>query len=354
MNHLAARAPEPEPDHAEELVEHVRGLIQVEPDVLTEARLRRDLVKKIAEAYLGFLRSYNGGSIAHGTAKNPLPDADSGIVLDRRKYPELGPDGEGGGPTQLMQEMAAFLHRELAELYPKATVETTKRAILIDYHEPIDDEDPSVDLILGLARRDAPGLWIPNTETNSWDASDPEKHTGLLVAKPADLRVHRARLVRLVKVALGQDETPVIISFNIEALALQHVTRVTGLAEGLRDLLRVMSLDIAQRLTPDPAGVSPSIKLPEVISNQTASRRLRFFGDQVGIAVERTDDAAAVRRALSDVFPEQLGEPDDQSQKAQFARALKGGNNSAAAQVALGAGTDRVKPRARSYGYVLP
>jgi len=61
-----------------------------------------------------------------------------------------------------------------------------------------------------------------------------------------------------------------------------------------------------------------------------------------------------VRRALNEVFPEQLDEPDDQSQKAQFARALKSGNNSAAAQVALGAGTDRVKLRARSYGDVRP
>lgn len=351
MSSSTARALEPEPDHAEELVDQVRRLIQVEDPVIKEARKRRDLVKKIAEAYLGFVRSYNSGSIAHGTAKNPLPDADAGSVLDRRSYPALGPDGAGEGPGRLMREMAAFLEVEIRRHYPKATVEVIKRAIKIDFNEPIDDEDPSVDLVLGLTRRDGPGLWIPNTEQDRWDASDPEKHTALLVADPEDLRVFRARLIRLIKVALGQDDPAVIISFNIEALALEHVTEVTGLAEGLRDLLRAMSLDISRRLTPDPAKVSPPIKLPEGVSHETASRRLAFFADRVAEAVEHTQDEQAVRRALAAVFPEQISGGEDQSVKGQFARALKSGNNSPAAQVALGAGTDRVKSNARSFGH---
>ena len=45
--------------------------------MIREARERRNLVKDIAEHYNGAARTYDSGSIAHGTAKNPLPDADA-------------------------------------------------------------------------------------------------------------------------------------------------------------------------------------------------------------------------------------------------------------------------------------
>ena len=140
---------------------------------------------------------------------------------------------------------------------------------------------------MALPRADEPGLWIPNTEKDDWDASDPEEHTRLLTAKPKDLRVHRARLIRLGKVAVEQDgDKKVVISFNIEALALIHVTEVSGLGEGLRAFFLDAADDIDRRLTPDPAEVSPPIKLPEGITRERAAKRLRFFGARVGDAID--------------------------------------------------------------------
>ena len=140
---------------------------------------------------------------------------------------------------------------------------------------------------MALTRADEPGLWIPNTEKDDWDASDPEEHTRLLTAKPKDLRVHRARLIRLGKVAVEQDgDKKVVISFNIEALALIHVTEVSGLGEGLRDFFLDAADDIDRRLTPDPAEVSPPIKLPEGITRERAAKRLRFFGARVDDAID--------------------------------------------------------------------
>jgi Transposase IS66 family len=197
MSTMAARAPEPATDYAEQVLDEVRRKIQVEQRVIDEARERRDLVKDIVEAYHGVRRTYNAGSIAHGTAKNPLPDADCGGVLDRRSYPQLGPDGGGEGPNQLIADVADFVMDEVRAQYPDAECEITKRAIQITFNEPIDKEDPSVDLIAALTRADEPGLWIPNTKKDDWDASDPEEHTRLLTARPKELRVHRARLIRL-------------------------------------------------------------------------------------------------------------------------------------------------------------
>jgi hypothetical protein len=76
-------------------------------------------------------------------------------------------------------------------------------------------------LIVGLDRRHASGLWIPNTERPGWDPSDPQRHTELFVDTERDPRVHRARVIRLAKVAVKNDgDYKVMCSFNIEALAL--------------------------------------------------------------------------------------------------------------------------------------
>lgn len=335
--------------HADAVVDRVRKEIQVEQDVLTEARTRRNLVKKVIESYFGLVRTFDSGSIAHGTAKNPLPDADCGAVLDRRSFAEFGPDSDlGRGPNDLLAQVRAFVETEVRRRYPNAEARITKRAIVIEFNAPVGDEDPSVDLIVALTRRDESGLWIPNTERNTWDASDPEKHTALLNAEPKSLRVFRARLIRLIKVAVGQDDTPVVISFNIEALALMHVTEVCGLAIGLRDLLLAVSNDIARRLTPDPAGVSPPIKLPPGITHDTAARRLGYFANKVGEAHDNTHNESAVKRALVEVFPDQLSEvtPD----RDNIARGLRSGNASGASALGFVGGTKHLSDSTRSHG----
>jgi hypothetical protein len=99
MSSLAARygAPHHQTDYGEYHVERVRQQIQADDGVLAEARRRRDDVRALAERYPGALRSFPSGSVAHGTVRKPVNDADSGMVLDRRTYPELGPDGGCGG-----------------------------------------------------------------------------------------------------------------------------------------------------------------------------------------------------------------------------------------------------------------
>jgi hypothetical protein len=63
---------------------------------------------------------------------------------------------------------------------PKATVDTTKRAVLIEFNDAVGDEDPSVDLIVGLARKEDDAMWIPHLDGDRWDPAHPEEHTRLL------------------------------------------------------------------------------------------------------------------------------------------------------------------------------
>src|SRR5207247_30146 len=100
---------------------------------------------------------------------------DCGVVLDRRTYPELGPDGDDVPPDDIVDDVAEFVIAEVQEEYPDAEAKVSKRAIVITFNDPLEDEqDPSVDLIVALERADEEGRWIPNTEDHDWDASDPE------------------------------------------------------------------------------------------------------------------------------------------------------------------------------------
>jgi hypothetical protein len=79
----------------------------------------------------------------------------------------------------------------------------------MEFNVPLPNgEDPTVDLVAGLERKEKPGLWIPNLEKDRWDPSDPEEHTRLLTAELKSLRVTRARASRLAKAANKADAVP--------------------------------------------------------------------------------------------------------------------------------------------------
>jgi hypothetical protein len=293
-------------DFAGQVLTDVRRYIAVDDDHLSKTKARRNLVKHHARSVCGALKTFDSGSVAHGTVNKPISDADCGVVLDRRTYPELGPDGDDMPPNDIVIDIAGDVLAGVREEYPAATARIQKRSILIRFNDPFDTEqDPSVDLVVALTRATGEGRWIPNTEERDWDPSDPERHTELLNGPDTPTRVHRARVIRLGKAAVKQDDRPVIASFNLEALALEHVDPDSTIAEGLRDLLLCAAESLEEGCTPDPAGVSDPIKLPDGISRDVAVSRLRELGEAVerAIDVDRLEDAES---ALASVFPDYI------------------------------------------------
>jgi hypothetical protein len=344
-----ARASQNLTDYSVVHLDRVRAAIAPEDRVLAEARARRNTVTRSARSFYGGLRTFNSGSLAHGNVNNPVSDADCGFALDRRSYIELGPDGDGFGPNDIMLEVAEFVMEPVREVYPSATYTLIKRAILIEFNEPIDDEDPSVDLIVALTRKDEPGLWIPNRECDSWDASDPEKHTELLLGPTRSLRVHRARVIRLAKAAIKEGGNPALSSFNVEALALLYVQETGAISDGLRDLFVYGATDLARRLTPDPAGVSKPIKL--LAPHDEVVRRMQFLAGKLDDAVEHRYDEERVREALAAVFPSHIAPPASSSKLKLISSVRDGGGGAAAATFGLGTG---LKPVRSSGGGDVP
>jgi len=335
----------------EAVLDEVRVEISADDDDLREARRRRDLVLAAAESFDGVLRIFTSGSLAHKTVNNPVNDADGGVVLNRVSYPDLGPDSdEEGGPDDLMKRLRDHVMAIVRKDYPKARSRLTKRAILIEFNKPNSDGvDPSVDIVAALTRKNAVGLWIPNRDSGGWDASHPEEHTRLLVAKPKGLRVLRARAIRLAKAAIKKDSTPALISFNVEALALEVVDdEDERLVEALQRLFDVAADKIKAGYTEDPAGVSGKIKLPEGMTRSRSSRRLRFFAEKVQDAIH-ADSREDAEAALAEFYPDELPGA-KKSAKKTVAEALDSGDQGRIRKAFAVAPAAAVKPRMRSYG----
>src|SRR4029077_10014350 len=113
-------------DFVGEILTDVRDQIAVDDEVLSETKARRNVVKRAARKFEGALKTFDSGSVAHGTPNKPISDADCGVVLDRRTYPELGPDGEDEPPNEIVAEMAEFVIARVGESYPDAAQEVGK------------------------------------------------------------------------------------------------------------------------------------------------------------------------------------------------------------------------------------
>jgi hypothetical protein len=322
--------------HTADILEEIRDEIAPEEITLKTARTRRADAIDAAKDLDGVARGYNSGSVAHGTA-NSDTDADGGIVLDRRVWTDLGPDGDDVGPCEVVEDVRSMVRDTLKDTYPKVKTRLSKRAIVLKFHEELSNgTDPSVDLIVGL-QRPAGGLWIPNLEDDTWDPSDPIKHTELLTGDAKALRVARARVIRLAKAWNNQYSTPGMCSFNIEALALACITETVDLASGLAQFFKYSATDIAKRNTPDPADVSPAIKL--AVDRDVMVDRLRQARDLLETALASDDDEDAVRTALADLYWKFVDPPEGASSKAAFANALRPGNAGVSMGSSLAVGT---------------
>lgn len=310
-------------NYVDNILADIQREIAPSDETLEAARNRRDEVLSIVRGYPGALRTYTAGSIAHRTA-NDDTDADCGVVLDRRLYYELGPDGAGGAPNDIVEDVRAYIRNKLKDTHPDIAFQLTKRAIKITFNEPLQNgSDPSVDLIVALTRV-AGALWIPNLERRWWDASDPEYHTQLLTAEPAGLRRMRAKVIRLAKAWNKQYSQPGLCSFNIEALALETIKEEVGIADGLAGFFDYAANDLSKRQTPDPAGVSDPIKI--LVERQVVARRLSKAAENLENALN-SDNENDARDDIASIYWVYVTPSSSSLSKSAFAKVLREGNS---------------------------
>lgn len=294
--------------NTEEILNNVRRRIDAHAGPLTEARTRLRLARAKAGAFPGARRTYASGSIPQNTFIHPVDDGDGGVVLDRRTYPELGPEGGGASPTQVTRLMCALLGSAVREVYPKARCTTSKRGPKILFGRQVDGQDPTVDMVIALTRREGDGLWIPNLRTNRWEASDPERHIELFTSGAPALRRTRRRVIRLLKAWNKQFNDPGFSSHNLTVWAWEFVRPGVGMSVALGTVLAEAGARVESgAATPDPAGVSKNVRL--LIARPIAARRLRTAAEALAEALEHDDDREAALSALSRAFFNYLDGP---------------------------------------------
>jgi len=309
-----------------EVLDEARARIAVDEEVLEAARERRDLIREIIEEEFSTLRTFGSGSLAHGTQNSPLADADLGVVLDRRAYPELGPDGDG--PKEIAEKIRQRLRERLKESYPVARFYLGgRRAIKVTFNDPVgpDAGDFTADVIVALTREEG-GLWIPDLKKNQWELSHPEKHTELVVVRNKATKSTFARVIRLAKHA-NKKHGKTICSFNITALALECIEEKVSMQDGLATLLRHAADSLKEGLTEDPAGVPGTIGV-NTSRRKDAADKFKELAElaEEAVALEADGKTAQAQKAWSQLLPGAVDPPHDEDLKADFAKALAEGN----------------------------
>ncbi|QIN84503.1 hypothetical protein GBA63_19030 [Rubrobacter tropicus] len=307
----------------------------------------------IVEEEFDTLRTFGSGSLAHATQNDPLNDADAGVVLDRRVYEDLGPDGEG--PRAMVETVRGVLRTRLKEKYPKVSFFTGgHRAIRVNFMEPIQPggDNFTADLIVAIRRYEG-RLYIPDLDEDGWDPSDPEPHVELIVARNKKTDSRFARILRLAKHANAHNGKT-IVSFNVAALGLEAVAEKVSLPEGLALFLRHAADSLNEGLTEDPAGVSGPIKM-NVPRRKDAARKFKGLAELAEQALEFDADGqtAQAQRNWSKVLPVAVNPPKGEDLEAEIAAGARKGNG----WVYRGAGGLSVSgklrediPSARSFG----
>lgn len=296
-----------EMSYIDELLVSVRSQMEASPDALAEARARLQLVRGAAGSFPGALRTYRSGSLPVHTMNCPVTDGDGGLILNRVYYPALGPDGGGEAPADVAQDLCDHLGPLIRETYPDAVVRKSKRGPKVYFGQQVEDQDPTVDMVVAMNRKEGAGIWIPDLEAGTWEASDPEKHVGLLNGAQPGFRSTRRKIIRLAKAWNKQFYAPGVSSFQLSVWALEFVEPGFGVAKGLATLFDSAASRLeAGEPTSDPAGVSPDLRLLK--DAKTVADRLRKAADAMETAMS-SDEEDAVREAASLVFPDYIDSP---------------------------------------------
>lgn len=290
--------------YVDDLINDVRKQIEPDEEVLKEARVRLQIVRNAAVTFHGALRTYRSGSLAAHTMIEPVADGDGGLVLNRNYYPTLGPEGKDETPTEVTDDLIEHIRPKIREKYPNASMWRSKRGPMIRFGNPINDIDPTVDLVIAMNRKKGNGLWIPNLVADTWEASDPEQHVELLNGDSGAFRATRRKIIRLAKSWNGGFKDSGASSFLISVWAYEFVEVGQGVTKGLWSLFDQAATRLeASENTGDPAEVSPN--LHPLIPHERMAKRLRLAATHLENAMN-ADDENEIRKELSLVFKDQI------------------------------------------------
>jgi hypothetical protein len=232
---------------------------------------RQQNVRAVVEAGLTVKDSFLTGSYSRSTMIAPLKEADIDIfvVLDSSYFHHYN-QGQNGGQSGLLDRVRQVLLRTYTRT---PDISRNGQAVTIRF------DDFVVDVVPGFNRLGG-GYLIPNSITQSWITTDPQKHVEIVSTAN---RAHNGDLVPLIKMikAWNKNIDKYFRSFHLEVLALEILNGITisDFPSGVRFYLDKGRTLIAQKNL-DPAGyggdVGAYLNTQEAIRDAVAKFQLAY------------------------------------------------------------------------------
>jgi len=205
---------------------------------------RQRNVREVVSKDLSVLDSFLTGSYSRHTMISPLKEADIDIVvvLDNTYFHHY--NGQNGGQAGLLD----LLKRALKRTYPETPdISRNGQAVTITFTDFIVDVVPAFN-------RKGGGYLIPNSISQSWISTDPQKHIEIWTAEN---NAHGDDLVPLIKMIKAWNRTinSFFQSFHVEVMALQILqnVRISTYSSGVRYFFDKGRTYVTKQ-NPDPAG----------------------------------------------------------------------------------------------------
>lgn len=233
---------------------------------------RQQNVRKVVSEKLTVSDSFLTGSYSRHTMIAPLKEADIDIfvVLDNRYFHHY--NGQNGGQAGLLDLLKSALKRTYSKT---PDISRNGQAVTITFMDFIVDVVPAFNKKGG-------GYLIPNSISQNWISTNPQKHTGIWTAENT---VHNSDLVPLIKMIKAWNKTinNFFQSFHLEVMVLQVLqgVRISNYSSGARYFFDKGRTYVTKQ-NPDPAGYQGDVgaylntqqKIDNAVSRfQTAYKR---------------------------------------------------------------------------------
>ena len=233
--------------------------VNAAPEVVKEARARRNLFKQALGTEPDVVEVRPSGSLARGTQHDPIKDVDTIIVFKDDAHPDWGQPGTSAADalSYLGSRINALLGSSGTHTPGKVRLAKPKDHAVKCFLDDPDSESPfTVDAMPALLRPE--GLLVPEVHSSDWVLTDPALMIELSKDAHAQGRIF-APLVRILKRWAKTQVNTKVSSLLIEVLALECLPKTGERPAALSAFFTAASVRIDTPVC-DPAGLCGPIQ----------------------------------------------------------------------------------------------
>jgi hypothetical protein len=284
--------------------------VNAEPDMVKEARRRRNLFINAFETLDDVEHGRVSGSLARGSQIDPIRDVDTYVEFVAAAHSTWGTPGASAQDaldyTQTkVRELLGVSEGSFDQAVRLATTRNHSVKCFLD--DPDDPDAFTVDVMPALKQSDGT-LLIPEARSSCWVPANPQYLIDEVATRHASWN-RFVPVVRLIK-RWTREQSTGIKPLVLEVMALKHLAEAPTRGEALKTFFAAANYHIAWPVE-DPAGLCGEIQ-PDM--DKTAAKKFLEEAAEISYRAEdargrdEMDEAACLwRKLFGDAFPEPDG-----------------------------------------------